>query len=229
MWRLSLDVRAVLCEDGRRSTNSVTAPGERHVMEPFEIEVKFPVADVSFLRRKITEIGAVSQGRLFEVNVRLDHADQRLRRALCLLRLRKDARTTLTFKSSPDSRDKEFKIHRELEVEISDFDVMEQILGALGFERRQVYEKWRETFRLGETILCLDEMPFGNYLEIEGSKQDIRQTAARVGLDWNKRILKNYLEMFSILQTHLQLSFADITFEHFENVTVPDDSDRLFR
>ena len=198
-------------------------------MEPLEIEVKFPVADISFLRRKITDIGAVSQGRRFEVNVRLDHADQRLRRAQCLLRLRRDARTTLTFKSSPDNRDEEFKIHREVEVQVSDFDAMEQIFGSLGFQRRQVYEKWRETFRLGETILCLDEMPFGNYLEIEGPKQAIRQTAARVGLDWNKRILKNYLEMFSILQTHLQLSFADITFDNFENATVPGDSDKLFR
>jgi adenylate cyclase class 2 len=198
-------------------------------MEPLEIEVKFPIADVSFLRRKITDTGAVSQGRRFEVNVRLDDADQRLRRAQCLLRLRKDAHTILTFKSSPDRRDNEFKIHRELEVQVSDFDAMEQILDSLGFQRRQVYEKWRETFRLGETILCLDEMPFGNYLEIEGPKQAIRQTAARVGLDWNQRILKNYLEMFSILQVHLQLSFADITFDNFETVTVPGDSDKLFR
>jgi adenylate cyclase class 2 len=198
-------------------------------MEPLEIEVKFPVAELASIRKKITETGAISEGRRFEVNVRFDDADQRLRRAECLLRLRKDARTTLTFKSSPDGTDRQFKIHRELEVQVSDFDIMEQILGSLGFERRQVYEKWRETFRLGETLLCLDEMPFGNYLEIEGPKEAIRRTASHLGLDWDQRILKNYLEMFSILQARLQLSFADITFDNFESVTVAGDSDKLFR
>jgi hypothetical protein len=35
--------------------------------------------------------------------------------------------------------------------------------------------------------------------------------------------------MFSILQARLQLSFADITFDNFESVTVAGDSDKLFR
>ncbi len=197
-------------------------------MEPIEIEVKFAVADIVSMRQQILDTGAVSRGRHFEINVRFDDAAGHLGRQQCLLRLRRDDKTTLTFKSQPADRDRQFKIHRELEVQVSDFDTMEQILASLGLERRQVYEKWRETFRLGQTDLCLDQMPFGDFLEIEGSKAAIRQAASRLELDWSRRILKNYLEMFSILQTHLKLPFTDITFENFTNVPLHIDWRNLF-
>lgn len=198
-------------------------------MEALEIEVKFSVADYLSLRKKISDLGAVSSGRHFETNVRLDDASARLHRGNCLLRLRQDARTTLTCKSQPEDRDRQFKIHRELEVQVSDFDITEQILGILGFERRQVYEKWRETFSLDETHLCLDQMPFGDYLEIEGPKAAIRRMATRLGLPWSRRILKTYLEMFSILQSRLQLPFSDITFQNFETVQLDFDGNNFFK
>ena len=81
---------------------------------------------------------------------------------------------------------------------------------------------------MGETVLCLDQMPFGDYLEIEGPKAAIRDVASRLGLPWRQRILKNYLEMFSILQERLQLPFSDITFANFADVRLDIDSDKLF-
>jgi adenylate cyclase class 2 len=197
-------------------------------MEPIEIEVKFAVADVASLRKRITEMGAAARGRHFELNVRLDDDAERLRQEQCLLRLRRAALTTLTFKASAEDPDRQFKIHRELEVQVSDFDTVEQILGSLGYRRRQVYEKWRETFRLDDADLCLDQMPFGNYLEIEGPKAAIRRVASSLGLDWRRRIRRNYLEMFSILQRHLQLPFSDVTFENFKNMRLDFDHDKLF-
>ncbi len=198
-------------------------------MEALEIEVKFSVADYRSLRKKITYLGATSSGRHFETNVRFDDSSARLQRGNCLLRLRQDALTTLTCKSQPEDRDRQFKIHKELEVQVSDFDTTEQILGFLGFERRQVYEKWRETFLLAETHLCLDQMPFGDYLEIEGPKAAIRRVASRLELPWSRRILKTYLEMFSILQSRLQLPFSDITFQNFETVQLDFDGNILFK
>ena len=192
-------------------------------MEPLEIEIKFPVPDILSLRKKIEDVGAVSKGRYFEVNARFDDATESLKRNACLLRLRKDTRTILTFKSKPVDRDPQFKVHRELEVQVSDFDTMEQILNSLGYQRRQIYEKWRETFQFGSTHLCLDQMPFGDYLEIEGSRTAIRNAASRLELDWNRRIRSTYLELFSILRDRLQLGFSDITFENFKDVALNDD------
>jgi adenylate cyclase class 2 len=124
----------------------------------------------------------------------------------------------LTFKSEPPFKDDQFKILKEFEVEVSDFDTMEHILKSLGFKEEQVYEKWREIYVFGDTHLCLDTMPYGDFLEIEGTKESIQQLASKIGLLWEKRILLNYLAIFDILKRQLNLSFYDVTFGNFNNI-----------
>ena len=135
-----------------------------------------------------------------------------------LLRLRQDNRATLTFKTKPLIEDNQFKIHNEYEVTVSDFEMMRRILEKLGFIRRQVYEKWRETFILNATHLCIDSMPYGDFLEIEGTKTAIIAVTSRLGLVWDHRILLNYLEMFSIIKKHFDLPFDDVTFDNFASL-----------
>ncbi len=173
---------------------------------PLEIEIKFYLTDIQRIRNRIFELKAVSSGRVFEQNVRFEDSDGSLTRKKSLLRLRQDARTRLTFKSEPppENRSNEFKIFQELELEVSDFDTMTAILEALGFHREQV--------------LCLDTMPFGDFLEIEGEPDDIRNLADALGLPWEDRILKNYLGMFESLRQGLDLQFSDITFDNFKSV-----------
>lgn len=187
-------------------------------MENFETEVKFYLPEVNPIRRRIVELGADFKGRVFETNLRFEDADTRLFQKKSLLRLRKDIKTTLTFKSEPTFKDDEFKTLRELEVEVSDFAVMKHILESLGFHEEQVYEKWRETFMLRDTHLCLDTMPFGDFLEIEGPKKSIKELASQIGLQWHKRILLNYLAIFDIIGKELNLGFSDVTFENFKNI-----------
>lgn len=187
-------------------------------MEQLETEIKFYLTDLSSIRQRILGLGAVSRGRFFESNVRFEAPGQALKRKKSLLRLRRDQKTKLTFKSTPPEPDNQFKIMRELEVEVSDFDTMHSILEALGFHHEQVYEKWRETLVLDETQFCLDRMPYGDFLEIEGQKQDIKNFATQLGLRWNQRILLNYLHIFEILQNNLNLNFSDVTFDHFKQI-----------
>ena len=106
----------------------------------------------------------------------------------------------------------------KLEVELSDFDTMSHILQALGFHCEQIYEKWRETLVLNETLFCLDWMPFGHFLEIEGQDEDIKKYVSCLGLQWSKRILLNYLEIFHNLKTDKNLDFGDVTFDNFKNI-----------
>jgi adenylate cyclase class 2 len=137
-------------------------------MEYIETEVKFHLTDVEPVRNTIIKLGADSKGRVFETNLRYENKNNDLIKSKSLLRLRKDTKTTLTFKSGLESEDNEFKSLRELEVEVSDFNRMKLILEALGFHKEQIYEKYRETLILNGTTLCIDAMPFGNFLEIEG-------------------------------------------------------------
>ena len=186
--------------------------------EPLEIEVKFLLPDVENLRQRIAGTGAIDRGRVFETNFRFDDSNGSLTGNSSLLRLRKADRTTLTFKARPPETDNQFKIHTEYEVTVSDFGMMRRILERLGFRRRQVYEKWRETFVLNATHLCLDAMPFGDFLEIEGTKTAIIAVASRLGLVWERRILLNYLEIFSIIKQHFDIPFDDVTFDNFASL-----------
>lgn len=198
-------------------------------MEPLEIEIKFLLSNIADLRNRLFAAGAVTGGRYFEINTRFDDAENSLLRSRSLLRLRKDRRSTMTFKSPPLKPDRDFKIHRELEIEISDVDIGGSILNALGFHPVQVYEKWRETFTLENTVFCIDELPFGTFVEIEGDKSRITEWAARLEFEWRDRILSNYLSLFAILKEKLNLPFNDVTFENFATVDLATlDLQRLF-
>lgn len=187
-------------------------------MEHIETEVKFFITDPAMLREKIISLGALSCGNIFETNIRFEDKDRNLFKNKSLLRLRKDSKTTLTFKSPSHDRDSRFKMLRELEVEVSNFSTAVRMLESLGFIQEQIYEKWRETLVLGNTYFCIDKMPYGDFLEIEGNKGEITEYASLLCLEWEERILLNYLELFDILKKSLDLSFSDVTFENFKNV-----------
>lgn len=189
-------------------------------MKSLEIEIKFYIPDIDAIRARIRSLGAELKASGFETNIRFDDAAQHLKQAKMLLRLRQDTRCRLTVKSPPDDADTEFKIFRELEVDISDSQTMIAILGQLGYYPRQVYEKQRETYLFKHTELCLDSLPYGHFLEIEGEKDDIRKAAEAIGLNWENRITANYLSLFATLQKQLNLPFEDITFENFKAVKV---------
>jgi len=187
-------------------------------MELLEIEVKFYIEDLQTIRNRILALSPESRGRFFETNIRFDTRENRLSRERSLLRLRKDRCTSLTFKAeTPDGGD-QFKIHREWEVEISDHETMSAILEFLGYLPEQRYEKWRETFIFDGTVLCLDTMPYGDFLEIEGAKDKIKALAERLGLTWKNRIRLNYLVLFDIIRKNEHLGFNDVSFKNFEDV-----------
>lgn len=187
---------------------------------PLEIEIKFNVADPARIRRRLLSLGAASEGRAFEHNVRFEDRDGSLQKAGRLLRLRRDRRARLTFKSSKPESDGQFKVHRELEVEVDDFNRTRKLLQALGFRPVQRYEKWRETLRLENTEFCLDSLPYGEFLEIEGAPESIRSFVDRLGLRWEQRILQNYLQIFELVRLQKGLAFSDLTFDNFKGIRV---------
>ncbi len=189
-------------------------------MKSLEIEIKFYVPDIDAVRARIRSLGAELTSSGFETNIRFDDAAQHLTHGKKLLRLRQDTRCRLTVKSPPEDADTEFKIFRELEVDVSDSQTMVAILEQLGFYPRQVYEKQRETYLFRQTELFLDTLPYGHFLEIEGEKDAIRKAAEAIGLNWEKRITANYLSLFATLQKKLNLSFENITFENFKGIKI---------
>lgn len=187
-----------------------------------EIEVKFLVAELAAIREAILAAGGqLEKPRIYERNVSYDNAWGGLVRKAKLLRLRQDKVARLTFKGEPEERpESEAKIREELEIEVSDFATAALILERIGFEQRLVYEKYRETFVLGEVEIVVDELPCGNFVELEGPDKHLRQTADLLGLDWSHRILESYPFIMTRLKAQFDLPFDDMTFDNFVDLDI---------
>lgn len=190
-------------------------------MTNHEVEVKFYLHDADAVRHRITNTGGLFRQRETEANIRLDTDDSALLGADALLRLRKtDTRCVLTYKEQTAPDGSGCKVYEELEVTVSDFEKASAILSRIGYRPAQRYEKIRETYAMGEAEVCVDTMPYGNFLEIEASPAVIRDTAATLGFRWEERILGNYLGIFETLRKRYGLDFNDVTFENFKDSPV---------
>lgn len=187
-----------------------------------EVEVKFWVADLAAFRELLLAAGGrLLRPRVYEHNVRYDTAGNRLLERDELLRLRQDMAVTLTFKGRDlGAGQSEAKVREEVEIEVDDFDRAANLIERLGFEPKQVYEKYRETFQMGEVEVVLDELPFGSFVELEGGEAAIKATAALLELDWNQRIVTNYLDLMARLKAHYALPFDDLTFANFKDLSI---------
>ncbi len=192
--------------------------GKMTPAERLEVEVKFLVADLPAVRARLAAVGAgMSAARVYERNVRYDTADEALLGRQALLRLRQDTRVRLTFKGlAAQDAASEAKVREELEVSVSDFDTLALILTRLGFAAVQTYEKYRETWHLGDVEVVLDELPFGNFVELEGpSDESLKAVAVALGFEWSQRVLANYLALMELARRTFDLPFRDLTFANF--------------
>ncbi len=87
---------------------------------------------------------------------------------------------------------------KELDVIVSDFAAMEEILTRIGLRRTGYQEKLRETWQLNRTEVVIDTWPgLEPNIEIEGdSEAAVQATAALLGFDWNDRIVTSIVEIY---------------------------------
>lgn len=186
-----------------------------------EIEVKFIVDDAAALRQRILGLEAtLHHPRTYEDNWCFDTPDQRFQQEDRLLRLRRDHRNLLTYKEPPLTEETEFKVRQEYEVEVSDFDQARALVEKLGFAPSLRYEKYRETFRYGETEILLDETPLGAFVEIEGSRESIDALSKQLNLNDDNRITSSYGDIFEAVRTTYDLPFTDMTFDNFRDLEI---------
>lgn len=184
-----------------------------------EVEVKFFVNELTVVRERVVGVGAtLKKARVYERNIRYDNAWNGLMARGAMLRLRQDTKAKMTFKGVPqdvDLSDAQARVREEIEFEVGDFASADLLLQRIGFEPRQTYEKYRETFQIGEVEIVLDEMPYGDFIELEGEEADIRTLADKLNLDWNARIITNYLGLLAELNARHGLEIQDLTFANF--------------
>jgi adenylate cyclase class 2 len=162
--------------------------------ERVERELKFPYSDLNALRERLQ---AAEAERLcssaLEDNLIWDR-DGELVKSGRLLRLRFDSHgSRLTYKGQPTYEDG-LKIREEIETGVEKPAELEAILENLGYEQIQRYQKYREEWRLGGVIICLDRTPIGDFVEFEGDAAS--RLAERFGLDPKEAERRSYLELY---------------------------------
>lgn len=181
------------CAGKRRTVYSL-------VTMPVETEIKFRVADLAGLTRRLQVAGfSVVTPRAFESNVLYDTPDRQMRARTEILRIRNyGGRWVVTHKRLPDgSAGQERHKHRiETETEIADGGALEEIFLSMGMTAAFRYEKWRTEWSDGEGHCVVDETPIGNYAELEGVSEWIDSAAARLDVAHAEYITLSYGRLF---------------------------------
>ncbi len=177
-----------------------------------EIEAKLRVDSHQPVRERLRALGAEFVARVLETNRIFDRSDGSFRRRGCGLRIRSavaaDATTgrkedpthhaaTLTFKGPVIAGT--FTSREEVEVGISDEETTARMLALLGFAPVLVYQKRRESWRLGECRIELDEPPhIGLFVEIEGPDEHvIQEVQVALGLEATAHVRSSYVHMLA--------------------------------
>ncbi len=177
-----------------------------------EIEVKFRVADVEALSRKLRNAGfAQKTPRTRELNTLYDRRTQPLRRKGELLRLREyGSEWILTHKAKGKAGRHKSRV--ETETRVADGLQMDAILQALGFRPAFRYEKFRAEWTDGTGDVVIDETPIGDFGEIEGPADWIDRTAGLLGVDEKQYITLNYAALFFDWKRRTRSRAKEMTF-----------------
>ncbi|HRN51179.1 MAG TPA: class IV adenylate cyclase [Anaerolineales bacterium] len=186
-----------------------------------ELEVKFHVAQPAEIERRLVAAGAVLlHPRTHEYNLRFDSPNGVLGEAHSMLRLRRDSSSHMTFKG-PSTTLGGVLARQEIEFDVSNFTQAQKLIEALGFGSKFMYEKYRTTYVMTGLKITLDEMPYGTFVEIEGTEPEPIQAAAhQLGLNWERRLPETYLSIFRRLKDLYGMRFTDLSFENFNGVEV---------
>ena len=176
-----------------------------------EREVKFFVKNgFEDIRNRLKNLGAVFIDRYFEQNIVFDYPDKRLKNQGLLLRLRSTNKTHILClkKSIPTQDFRGEKVAQEFETIIDNRENLIITLTNIGLEISLKYEKIREKWGVDDTIICLDTLPFGDYLEIEGTG-DLKKIATELGLDYGESSNMSYHEINAQMRKKLGLPPMD--------------------
>ena len=164
---------------------------------PLEIEIKLRIPSTGWMGPKLLAAGFnPAHPAAVEANELWDRLGE-LRAGDSALRLRRyGEQATLTWKG-PKVADPHLKLRPEVETRVADPEAMEGILRALGFAPALTMVKTRSIWTRGELEACLDETPFGCFLELEGAREAIAEAMAELDLGSDLVEPRSYADLYT--------------------------------
>lgn len=183
-------------------------------MSEQEIEVKLYVWNLKKIETRLLELKArLIQPHVHELNYRYDLPDGSLRADGRVLRLRNDINACLTYKGPSALVDGIFS-RQELEFTVSDFGTAQKFLEALGYVQILIYEKYRAIYEFDDCHIMLDELPYGDFVEIEGADAaSIRKITLQLELNFDAAVGAGYSRIFDDYNTKYGFPASDLTFD----------------
>ncbi|WP_066890834.1 class IV adenylate cyclase [Clostridium nigeriense] len=170
-----------------------------------ELETRVVDIDVNNIRKKLKELGAEKVKEEYQINNIYDFDDNRLLNAKGYARIRitddrlnnKEVVYMTTKKMlSQDT----FKVMEENETIVEDKEAASKIFLSLGLSLKQSIKKYRESYRLGDSLIEIDIndksfCPFP-YLEIETSSEEkLKETLELLGYTLKDTTSKTIYEL----------------------------------
>lgn len=173
-----------------------------------ETELKLQIGLVEAFRGKVLTIGKEVEERTHELTVMYDNQQTLMQITDGRLRVRtktnsKGSLIVLSYKKPLNREGIKQEIEHETHVE--DKESLERILENIGFFPVSSYERYRTNFLVEDhdqsALVSLDELPFGNYVEIEGNDIDfIQQVAISLGLNPQDHLENSYDGIYNALE-----------------------------
>ena len=183
-----------------------------------ETEIKLHTPDLAAVQAALESAGAtLTKPRVYERNLRYEDADETLTSTRNRAAVAPGRGNETDIQSGRVLRDG-IVSRFEAEVQVSDFETMDVILRRLGFHVALIYEKYRTTYELMGAEVVLDELPYGNFTEIEGDADTIERVVAALGLGECRRMEGSYTDIFAEVKARLGLDARDLTFEAFDGL-----------
>lgn len=174
--------------------------------EYIEKEIKIKIANPIDAVTRLKSIGAKFEGGTFERTIRFDTPNHDLEKVGKFLRVRSGFNNVITMKEKIEN-DVNVRARKETEFKIEDIEKMEYIIKRLGYSYTTTMEKYRQMWKFDDCDITLDEMPFGVYMEIEGSEDKIIEICNTLGINQQERILETYWELWAKISDEKDIIF----------------------
>ena len=170
-----------------------------------EIEAKFVNINIDDIRSRLTELGAILIQPMRDMQrVTIDTPELKKKDAFVRIRNEGD-KTTITYKQFNSLSIDGVK---EVEITVDDFDTAVALFKEAGLAYGSLQESRRETWRLDEVEIVIDEWPWLNpYIEIEAPSEDlVILTSEKLGFNWDDAIFGDVMAAYRVQYPHLGLN-----------------------
>lgn len=170
-----------------------------------EYEAKFVSVDINEIRQKLKSLGgSLEQPMRLMRRVTIDSPFMKQNGGFLRVRDEGD-RTTMTYKQFDKLSVDGAKEH---EICVDNFNETVTLLEAIGLPYTSFQESKRETWRLGNAEIVIDEWPWLEpYVEVEAaSEQAVKETAEALDFTWSEAVFGDVMAAYREQYSHLTAS-----------------------